>query len=43
VYDSLADLRRGLAAVEENCEVEVVRVKNRYAAEYAAEETAGYR
>jgi hypothetical protein len=43
VYDSLADLRQGLAVVGEDCEVEVVRVKNRYAAGYPAEATAGYR
>ena len=42
-FESLADLRLGLRAVEGDLDVAVVRIKNRYSPTYFSEQSAGYR
>ena len=43
VFESLGALARGLRVVAADTDVQVVSVKNRYAASYNAAGTAGYR
>ncbi len=43
MFESLADLRLGLRAVEGDLDVVVVRIKNRYSPAHSSEESAGYR